>query len=188
MLNATAKGDQQLVKTMLKPFIDVNGTTNYFQLLMVPVGERIPAMAKADRQYVHKILSAQIEFTMKYFNLKNGMSLEQIFLLSDEIINESESDNLSVQDVYLFLAKLAAGKMGTVYDRLDVATMMELLEKHRQERHEELLRAREEQHAQNKILPVNDRLADMFPNNEKTEMHNAMADYLRKQNEPGRSI
>ena len=38
---------------------------------------------------------------MKFFNLKNGLSLEQIFLLSEMIIDESESDNLSIQDVYL---------------------------------------------------------------------------------------
>lgn len=179
MLSATAKGDQQLVKTMIKPFIDVNGSTNYFALLRVPSSERIHAMALKDRQYIHKILAAQIEFTLKFFNLRNGMSIEQIFLLADEIINDSESDNLSIQDVYLFLAKLASGKLGTVYDRLDVATMMEKLEIHRQERHEELQKARYEQHVQNKALPVNDRIADMFPNDEKQSMHNAMADYLR---------
>lgn len=181
LLNAIQTGDQQLVKTMLKGFVTVQGLTNYPALMLVPSRERIPALAKTNRKDLHQVISAQIEYCMKFFNIPNGMNLEQIFLLADTIIDDSESDNLSLQDVFLFLQKLSAGKMGTIYNRLDIPTFMELLEIHRQERHEELLNFRYEEHVRNKSLPINDTLADMFPNNEKTEMHNAMVDYLKGQ-------
>lgn len=179
LLNAIQTGDQQLVKTLLKGFTTVKGTTNYPALMLVPSGERIPALAETNRKDVHKFISAQIEYAMKFFNIPNGMNLEQIFLLADTIIDDSASDNLSVQDVFIFLQKLSSGKMGTIYNRLDIPTFMELFEVHRQERHEELLNFRYEEHVQNKCLPINDTLADMFPDNEKDQMHNAMADYLR---------
>ena len=112
LLNATATGDQQLVKTMLKPFITSTGGTNYLSLMRVPGNERLPELAKKDRVSVHKILAAQIEFMMKYFNLKQSLSLDQIFILSDLIIEESEQDNLTIQDVYLFLHNWQRGKWG----------------------------------------------------------------------------
>src|SRR5574343_394373 len=128
MLNAIQMGDQQLVKTLLRTFLTMNGNTNYFQLIRIPSNERIPALAKTNRKEVHQIIAAQIEYSMKFFNLPNGLSLEQIFLLADTIIDDAESDNLSIQDVFLFLQKLSHGKMGTIYNRLDIPALMELFE------------------------------------------------------------
>lgn len=183
LLSAMGKGDQQLVKTLLRTFQMGNGATNYGQLMRVPTTERIPELAKTNRKEVHQVLAAQIEYCMKFFNIPNGLNLDQIFLLADTIIDDSESDNLSIQDVFIFLQKLSSGKMGTIYNRLDIPTFMELFEIHRQERHEEVLNYRYEEHINNKNLPINDTLADMFPNDEKTQMHNAMADYLRRSND-----
>lgn len=178
LLNATATGDQQLVKTILKPFLTPTGGTNYISLLRVPKNERLPELAKNDRVAVHKILAAQIEYMMKYFNLKQGLSLEQIFILTDLIIDESEQDNLSLQDVYLFLYKLATGKMGPIYQSLDIARVMELFEVHREERHQELMRYREEEHADLKGKGDCTRLSDNT-DREKELGRDAMIDYLR---------
>lgn len=179
LLNAIKTGDQQLVKTMLQGFTTVKGTTNYPALMLVPSGERIVALAKTNRKEVHQVIAAQIEFAMKFFNIPNGLNLEQIFLLSDTIIDDAESDNLSVQDVFVFLQKLVSGKMGTVYNRLDIPTFMELFEIHRQERHEEILNFRYEQHVRNNSLPINDRLSDMFPETEKNNMREALKDHMK---------
>lgn len=179
MLTATETGDQQLVKTLLKGFTDVTGCTNYLQLARVPTGERIVALAETNRKEVHMIIAAQIEYCMKFFNIPNGLNLEQIFLLSDTIIDEAGVDNLALQDVFVFLQKLSSGKMGTVYNRLDIPTFMEMFDIHREERRKEIERFREEEHAQNKALPVNDRLVDMFPDTEKNNMREAMKGYLR---------
>lgn len=179
LLNATATGDQQLVKTMLKPFITSTGGTNYLSLMRVPGNERLPELAKKDRVSVHKILAAQIEFMMKYFNLKQSLSLDQIFILSDLIIEESEQDNLTIQDVYLFLHKLATGKMGPIYQSLDIPRFMELFEVHREERHQELVRYREEEHLQLKCKGDTERISDN-QDREKELSRGAMADYLRQ--------
>lgn len=178
-MNATERGDQQLVKTIIKSFIDINGGTNYLQLLRVPSSERIPILAKQNREYIHKILAAQIEFTMKYFNLKNPMTLQQIFLLADEIIDESEADNLSIQDVYLFLIKLATGKMGTIYERLDIATFMEMFDKHRDERKGVIQGFRYEEAVQHKAMGPTERESDN-QDREKDLMRSAIGDYLKE--------
>lgn len=180
LLNATAAGDQQLVKTMLKPFVTSTGGTNYLSLMRVPSSERLPELAKKGRVSVHKILAAQIEFMMKYFNLKQGLSLDQIFILADLIIDESESDNLSLQDVYLFLHKLATGKMGPIYQSLDIPRFMELFQVHRDERIESLQAYREEEHAQFKGMGDSDRWSKENDDREKELSRNAMADYLRE--------
>lgn len=180
MLNAIQNGDQQLVKTLLKSFCYQDGATNYIQLIRVPSSERITVLAKTNRKEVHQVIAAQIEYSMKFFNIPNGLSLEQIFLLTDTIIDDAESDNLALQDVFLFLQKLSAGKMGTIYNRLDIPTFMELFEIHRQERHDEMMRFREEETAQYRAIPVNERLADMFPDTEKNNMREAMKNYLRE--------
>jgi len=169
---------------MLKGFIDVTGSTNYLQLLRVPTIERIPALAKQNREYIHKILAAQIEFTMKYFSLKNPMSVEQIFLLADEIIEQSEYDNLSIQDVYLFLVKLATGKMGKIYERMDIPTFMEMFEVHRNERHKTTVEFRYEEASQHKSYGPSERESDNA-DREKELTRAAIGDYLKEKYKDG---
>jgi hypothetical protein len=159
LLNATESGDQQLVKTLVNTFLGPAGT-DYFSLLRISQSERIPALAKENRLYVHKIISAQIEYTMKFFNVATGLSIEQVFLLADQIIDESEEDNLSLQDVFVFLQKLGTGQMGVVYNRLDIPSIMELLESHRQERHKQYQKAKEEIHIQQKAYGPSERESD----------------------------
>lgn len=177
LLNATEAGDQQLVKTLVKTFLGPAGT-DYFSLLRVHQSERLPALAKENRLYVHKIISAQIEYTMKFFNVANGLSIEQVFLLADQIIDESSEDNLSLQDVFVFLQKLGTGKMGVVYNRLDIPSVMELFEVHRQERHSEYLKVKEEIHAQNKSFGPSERECDN-PDPEIDANRVAMKEYLK---------
>lgn len=168
-------GDQQLVKTLLNKF---SGATGYLSLLKIPSSERIPMLAKENRTYIHKFIVAQIEYTMKFFNISNSLSVDQIFLLADSIIDESNEDNLSIQDVFIFLQKLATGKLGVIYNRLDIPSMMELFEVHRQERHSENIKIQEEMHIQNKSSGDPDRWSEN-QDREKELNHNAMAEYLK---------
>lgn len=163
----------------MKGFYLQSGATDYFSVLRVPSSERIPALAKTDRLYVHKILSAQIEYAIKYFNITNGLTIEQVFILADEIIDDSETDNLSIQDVFIFLHKLCTGKMGTVFNRLDVTTFMELFDVHRQERHQEVLKIRYEQQCNHKAMGDIERVSDN-EDREKELTRAAIGDYLRE--------
>lgn len=181
LLSATEAGDQQMVKNLVKTFLGPAGT-DYFSLLRIRQDERLPALAKENRLYVHKIISAQIEYTMKFFNVANGLSIEQVFLLADQIIDESAEDNLSLQDVFVFLQKLGTGKMGVVYNRLDIPSIMELFEIHRQERHSEYLKAKEEIHIQFSGLGPSER--ESGNSDQEIDANKiAMKEYMKMQNE-----
>ena len=170
-------GDQQLVKTLLKPFQQGAGL-DFLMLAKIPTSERIPALAKQDKRYVHSLIIAQIEYTMKFFNLTNSLTIEQIFLLADQIIDESEDDTLSMQDVFLFLQRLATGKMGVVYNRLDIPSVMEMFDKYRDERVDEIIKIKEEIHINHKASGDPTRWSEN-QDREKKLNHNAMADYLK---------
>jgi hypothetical protein len=170
-------GDQQLVKTMLKPFQSGAGL-DFLMLAKIPTSERIPALAKENKPYIHKFIVAQIEYTMKFFNLSNSLSIEQIFLLADQIIDESDQDNISIQDVFIFLQRLATGKMGVVYNRLDIPSVMEMFDKYRDERIDEILKIKEEIHINHKASGDPERWSEN-QDREKELNHNAMAEYLK---------
>jgi hypothetical protein len=137
------------VKEVLKNYI-VNGTTDFNAILSISSEERIVNLSKVDREGLQKVFAAQIAFALEYFNLRYGLSPIQLGILSDEIIDDAESDKLSVQDVYIFLGQLVTGKAGKIYDRLDIPTFMELFENYRQERHEAYINLKFEQDSQYK--------------------------------------
>jgi len=139
------------VKEVLKKYI-VNGTTDFKQLLSIRSDERIVHLSTIDREGLQKVFATQITFALEYLNLRYGLTANQIGILSDEIIDDAESDNLSVQDVYIFLSKLVTGKAGKIYDRLDIPTFMELFENYRQDRHHAYLDLRYEQEQQYKTF------------------------------------
>ena len=69
--------------------------------------------------------------------------------------------------------------MGPIYQSLDIPRFMELFEVHREERHQELVRYREEEHLQLKCKGDTERISDN-QDREKELSRGAMADYLRQ--------
>ncbi|PWT75791.1 MAG: hypothetical protein C5B59_08025 [Bacteroidetes bacterium] len=123
--------------------------------LQIPADERIPMLTqtKEGRVQVLTALSASLKSFYENISLKEKPDEYDIVLLASQIIDESHSDNLSVQDVLLFLGDFLRGKYGpTYYNKLDMPTFFNRFENYRQKRHEELLRAREEQQAQYKAM------------------------------------
>lgn len=112
-------------------------------------------------------------------NLSRPMNDEQVIELAETIIESSNEDFLALEDVVLFLQGLTRGKYGALYESMDIPKFMLLFEKYRQDRHEALMEYRDEQHIQNKILPVNDRIADMFPDDFKEKMRSAKMEEMR---------
>lgn len=76
----------------------------------------------------------------------------QILNLAEEIIDTSSEDNLSLEDLMLFLQNLVRGKYKLSYESFDIPKFMELFEIYRQERHSMILRLRENEHLQFKAL------------------------------------
>lgn len=85
-------------------------------------------------------------------NQKRGMNEFQILNLAEEIIDTSSEDNLSFEDLMLFLQNLVRGKYKIAYESFDIPKFMELFEIYRQERHKTILELRENQHLQFKAL------------------------------------
>lgn len=157
MLNVILTGNKIATTQHLAKFKE-RGVVKYDLLLSIPSGERMPALAKDPdtRFMLLTALTASLKSAFSNMNLKMGMNEDQVIDLADCIIDQSEEDNLSLEDVLLFLQKMligdtASGKDGKIFDRMDIPKFFELFEVYRQARHEELLNKRYEQNAQYKI-------------------------------------
>lgn len=80
------------------------------------------------------------------------MTPVQINDLAEELIDTANEDNLSLEDVILFLQRLVRGQYGELYESMDIPKFMEKFEVYRQDRHNEILRIRESEHLQYKAL------------------------------------
>jgi hypothetical protein len=144
---------------------------------LVPVAERLPALKEMyGAEKIAAVLSVQITRTLNNFNLRVGMNSEQITDLAYAIIDEAEQDQLAIQDILLFLDGMVKFKYGKVYDRMDMPTFFEMLEKYREERHLAFMNGKDEAHAQFKAMGDSNRTSQDI---DKEANRNAMQQYLR---------
>lgn len=144
---------------------------------LVPVNERLPALAKMyGNDKIAGILSLSITSALNNFNLRVAMTPDQIANLSYAILDEAEQDQLAIQDVLLFLDGMVKYKYGKVYDRMDMPTFFEMLEKYREERHLAFMNGKDEAHAQFKAMGDSNRTSQDI---DKEANRNAMQQYLR---------
>jgi len=157
------------------------GMVSYQKVLEIPMEDRIPELAKLpeSRAAILTALAASVGSAIRNINIRNGLNEEQVVEIADMIIDQSHEDNLSLQDVLLFLGDLLAGKCGKIYDRLDIPTFFELFETYRQKRHEHMKGFRSEIEAQYRALPVNDRFVHDSVEDEKNKTRGALAGYLK---------
>lgn len=172
-------GDKIAVQGYLSRFKQF-GEISFDKVLSVPSDERIQALVSLPDGHlrVATALTAAIKSAMENINLKLPMSEDQIIELAGQIIDQSAEDNLSLEDVLLFLQQLVTGKSGKIYDRMDIPRFFELFEIYRQERHVRLLRIREEQQCQQKSMGDTTRISES--DTEKENMRAAMGDYLKE--------
>jgi hypothetical protein len=144
---------------------------------LVPVSERLPALAKMyGNDKIAAVLSKSVTRALNNFNLRVAMTPEQITDLCYAILDEAEQDQLAIQDVLLFLDGMIKYKYGKVYDRMDMPTFFEMLEKYREERHLAFMNGKDEAHAQFKAMGDSNRTSQDI---DKEANRNAMQQYLR---------
>jgi len=144
---------------------------------MVPISERLPALSKMyGNDKIAAVLSKSITRALNNFNLRVGMNPEQIADLSYAILDDAEQDQLAIQDILLFLDGMVKYKYGKVYDRMDMPTFFEMLEKYREERHKAFMNGKEEAHAQFKAMGDSNRTSQDI---DKEANRNAMINYLK---------
>jgi len=142
-------GKHQEVNLILKQFKDEVGLVKFENVLSIPKEERIPALAKKDFMRTNMLVIGALTMAFKSLNLKNGLNEFQILDLSETIIDSSNEDNLSFEDLMLFLQKLTRGEYD-VGESMNIPKFMKTFEIYRQKRWEELNRIREERHCQYK--------------------------------------
>ena len=179
MLNALEAGNKQAINLLLKDFKQPNGAIYFPALFSIPSDHRLPELAKKDYQRASTAVGVGLTLSFESMNLKNRMTGNQIIDLSDTILETSAEDNLSLEDVVLFLQKLTWGEYGPLYESMDIPKFMEKFEIYREERFQTINQIREEQAAQHKTSRVDERLGDMFPNGEKDRNREALKLYMQ---------
>lgn len=148
----------------------------------IPVKDRLPGLVKTyGVDKMSGILAKAIGRALSSFNLRIGMSADQIVELSLMLLESSEEDQLAFEDIMLFLDGMVKNKYGKVYDRMDIPTFFELLENYREQRHKDFIRRKEEQEVQVKAFGDSSRMSDDL-NTEKEANRNAMMHYMKNFN------
>lgn len=187
-LGLLVAGKRPEMSMHLAQFKDL-GVVNYRKVLAIERSQRIPELTKTPegRLQVLTALSAALKSALSNINVRVGLNEDQIVELADRIIDQSHEDQLALEDVILFLQKLLVGECGRVNDRMDITVFFERFEVYRQERHVEILRLREEQNSQYKILGRDDRKRPIEIKNgeDATAVFDLMQTYYESRNEPG---
>ena len=138
-------GNRFEMNQSLKLYKSPTGSPNYPALFTIPSDQRLPEMAKVDMKRTAALVGVGLTVAMESMNLARPMNATQILDLTDTIIEASEEDNLSMEDVMIFLQKLTRGEYGPMYESMDIPKFMEKFEQYREERHQSIKAIRDEQ-------------------------------------------
>lgn len=151
LTNALETGNKLEMNAALRVYKMPNGAVNYNHVLRVPTSDRILGLIQSGGyERVFKMLAGAVQVALESLNINKTLSENQVIDLVDALIDTAHEDNLSVEDVVLFLQKLVRGEAGKLAYAIDIPKFMDYFESYRQERHVEYLRAKEELHAQYK--------------------------------------
>lgn len=146
MLQAVKNGNKQQINEVIRQYKLPNGAPNFTNLFLIPSKERLPVLAKNDYDGTVDIVTAGVTLALETMNLKRPMTGEQIVELAETIVDSSHDDNLSLEDVILFMQRLVRGQYGELYESMDIPKFMQKFELYREERHQEIIAYRENEH------------------------------------------
>jgi len=118
-------------------------------------------MAKKDYAQIAVLISAGLTLAFESMNLARPMKPAQIADLAEIIIESANEDNLSIEDVVLFLQKLTQGDYGPLYESMDIPKFMQTFEVYRENRFQAMQTIKHEQAIQFAALPVYNRLPNL---------------------------
>jgi len=168
-------GNQQQIAMVLQEFKTEHGAPNFPVLYSVPNNQRIRDLAKQDYRRINMVIVGALTVAFEALNFKRGMNGLQIVTLSDTIIEGASEDNLSLEDLMLFLQQMIAGKYEMTYESIDIPKFMKMFEVYRQERWSQWIKHNEDKHEQYKSF---DRLA--IPASKTSPLSELLADYSNK--------
>ena len=127
-----ATGNKQEINLILRNYKNENGSVCFPALFALTY--RIPEMAKRDYIQTAVLISTALTLAFESMNLARPMNGSQITDLAETILDSSHEDNLSLEDVMLFLQKLIRGDYGKMYESMDIPKFMDFFEIYREER------------------------------------------------------
>lgn len=144
-------GNKMEVANILKQYKLPQGNVNFPAVMSVSLADRLPAMYEKDYMRTTALVGMAIASAFDRMKFKKELPNELVNDIADEVIDTAGEDNLSMEDLLLFLQGLVRGKYGNV-EEISISRFMNLFEDYRQQRHQELLRFRENEHLQYKSL------------------------------------
>ena len=171
-------GNRQGVNLILKEYKTPSGQVNYPSLFKIPSDSRLPAMAKSDIKRTAAIVGVGLTSALEFMNLVRPMNATQIMDLVDAIIETSEEDHLSLEDLMLFLQQLVRGEFGKLYESLDIPKFMTMFEQYREDRFQSLRNIRDEQASSHKPSYHEERTSETFTREDRGKHEAARIDYL----------
>lgn len=144
------KGDSRTMALILKQYKFKGGEINFPAIFTIPVSERLPILYEKDFMQATALVVGALTMAFEKMRFKN-MDGRLINDMAEEILNSSDEDNLSLEDLVLFLQNMTKGKYGHI-ETMTLAKFMNLFEKYRDERHLAIMEYRENEHLQFKGL------------------------------------
>lgn len=144
-------GNSREVATILKQYKFKNGEANFPALFSVPSEERLPALYRNDFLKATGLVVAALVLAFEKMSFKKKIDGVLVNNIAEEILDTCEEDNLSMEDLLLFLQGMVRGKYGNI-ETLTISRFMGLLEDYREARHLAILDTRENMHLEFKGL------------------------------------
>lgn len=133
---------------ILKQYKHKTGEVNFPAVFTVPSAERLPALYEKDFMQATALVVGALTMAFEKMRFKN-MDGGLINDIAEEILNSCGEDNLSLEDLVLFLQGMVRGQYGTM-ESISVSKFMTLFDKYRGEREEAIKDFRLNQHLQYK--------------------------------------
>lgn len=156
-------GNKKQIALILRQYKSPGGGINFPAVFNIHSQERIPILAAQNFERITMIVIAAITMAMESMNLKRGLNALQILDLSENMIDSSHDDNLSLADILLFLQKVVNGEYEMSYESIDIPKFMRMFKEYREERTDAILEYRENQHVHHKALGDSSRTAKDDP-------------------------
>lgn len=177
LINALRKQSKIEINAIVKQYKTQQGHINYPVIFSIPSSHRLPELAKIDYKDIAGLITVALTLAFESMNLNRPMKPGQIIELADTIIETSAEDNLSFEDLILFLQKLTRGEYGSFYESMDIPKFMEMFEKYREERYQAIKNIRDEQQASCAPDRSESRLSEISKREESAKNLAAIIDY-----------
>lgn len=155
-------GNNRAIATILKQFKTKEGRVNYEMVMSTPLSERLPAMYERDYLRTTALVGMAIASAFDRMRFKKELPSGLVNDIADEVIDTAGDDNLGMEDLLMFLQGLVRGNYGNV-EEMSISRFMNLFGEYRNERHQELVKFRENQHLYFKSLGDDNRISKENP-------------------------